>query len=231
MPRHDPSILETWADLPGLTALVADALDELGAGAVLGTRAVAPLAPNMRVCGPAVTLRYVGVQGEPGIHRAAGASVLAGDRDLYAVASPGDVAVVDCGGVTSAVMGGLSAQWALTAGVAGCVVDGAVRDATAIVDSGLPVWSRHRTPLAARHRVEAIALNDVVNIGGRPVRPGDHIVGDLDGICIIPHQLVPTVAERCLTAHDREERLMATIADATDLDELVRATRSTRVAD
>ncbi|WP_151475463.1 RraA family protein [Streptomyces albicerus] len=231
VPRHDLVPLEAWAALPGLSSLVADALDEMGAGAVLGTDAVAPLAPGMRVCGPAVTLRYVGVHGEPSTHRAARAAILAGDRDLYAVARPGDVAVMDCGGVTSAVMGGLSAQWALTAGVAGCLVDGAVRDTTAIVDSGLPVWSRHRNPLAARHRVEAVAVNDVVNIAGRPVRPGDYIVGDADGICIVPHALVPAVAERCLAAHAAEEELTAAIATATDLEELVRALRTTRVAD
>ncbi len=232
VPRHDAALVATLMGLQGMASAVADALDELGAGDVLGTTELSPLATGMQVCGPAVTLRYVGVPGQPGVHRAAGGKVLAGDRDLYGVASSGDVAVIDCGGVqASAVMGGLSARWAQKAGVAGCVVDGAVRDSADIVETGLPVWSRSRTPMAARHRVEAVAINDVVNVGGACVRPGDYIVGDDDGVCVVPFDLVPTVVEMCLRNQQEEQRLLEAFDQTTDLAHLVRRVRSTRVAD
>lgn len=232
VPRHDASLVVALLDLPDVASAVADALDELGVGDVLGTPQLSPLASGGRVCGPAVTLRYVGVHGEPGTHRAAGATVLTGDRDLYGIASAGDVAVIDCGGVrTSAVMGGLSAQWALKAGVTGCVIDGAVRDTASIVDSGLPVWSRSRTPLAARYRVEAVALNDVVTIAGVPVRPGDYVVGDDDGICIVPFSHFPAVVEMCLNAQEAEGRLLTAFDQSSDLADLVRRVRSAHVAD
>lgn len=232
VPRHDAALVAALMGLPDVASAVADALDELGAGDVLGTAELSPLATGMRVCGPAVTLRYVGMHGQPGVHRAAGAKVLAGDRDLYGVASAGDVAVVDCGGVqNSAVMGGLSARWAQKAGVAGCVVDGAVRDSADIVATGLPVWSRSRTPMSARYRVEAVAINDVVNVGGARVRPGDYIVGDDDGVCVVPFDLVPTVVEMCLRNQHEEQRLLDAFDQTTDLAHLVRRVRTTRVAD
>jgi regulator of RNase E activity RraA len=186
----------------------------------------------MRACGPAVTLRYVGVHGEPAVHRAAAAKVLAGDRDLYGVAAAGDVAVIDCGGVRSAaVMGELSALWARKAGVAGCVVDGAVRDGNGIIATGLPVWSRSRVPLAARHRVEAVAINDVVGLAGAPVHPGDYVVADDDGVCIVPFAAFPDVVERCSDGQQAEQALVAAITESDDLPGLVRRVRSTTVAD
>lgn len=232
IPRHRSDLVAQLMALPDVTSAVADALDELGVGDVVGTDSLAPLAPGMRVCGPAVTLRYVGVHGEPGTHRSAGSRVLVGDRDLYGVASVGDVAVVDCGGVTSSsVMGGLSAQWAHKAGVAGCVIDGAVRDSATIIETGPPVWSQKRAPVAARHRVEAVAINDVINVAGAPVRPGDYIVADDDGLCIVPHPHFPTIVDSCLKGHAAEQHLLTTIAAAPDLAHLVRRVRSAGGAD
>lgn len=232
VPRHDAGLVETLIGIPDMASAVADALDELGVGNVLGTAELAPLGAGMRVCGPAVTLRYVAVPGEPAVHRAAGAKVLVGDRDLYGVASAGDVAVVDCGEVrTTAVMGDLSARWALKAGVAGCVVDGAVRDSASIIGTGLPVWSRSRTPLAARHRVQAVAVNDVVNVAGVSVRPGDYVVGDSDGLCIVPFDQFPQVVEMCLRGQEAERHLITALDQSLDLPDLVRRIRSTTVAD
>lgn len=232
VPRHDPSLVDSLMSISGMASAVADALDELGVGSVLGTDAVAPVVPEMRACGPAVTLRYVAVPGQPYAQRMSGSSVLVGDRDLYGVASPGDVAVVDCGGVrTSAVMGDLSARWARKAGIVGCVVDGAVRDTAGIRQTGLPVWSRTRIPLAARYRVQAVAINDVVNLAGISVGPGDYVVADEDGVCVVPFAAFPDVVDMCGRAEEAERHLVSTIDNADDLAELVRHVRTTTVAD
>ena len=222
VPRHDAAVAAKLLALPDLASAVADALDELGVGAVLTTDALAPLAPDMRVCGPAVTLRYIRVNADPAVVRAAGTRLVVADRDLYGVACPGDVAVFDCGGNRDwAVAGGLSAEWARKAGVAGCVVDGAVRDTATIVDSGLPVWSANRSPRAARYRVDAVAINDVVTIAGTAVRPGDYIVADADGVCVVPFEHLPAVADACIAAQAAEDALLGTIRASSGLTELV----------
>ena len=70
-----------------------------------------------------------------------------GDRDLYGLGRPGDVAVMDCSGSRSgAVMGALSARWAVKAGIAGCVVDGAIRDSASILDTGSTGVECHPPP-------------------------------------------------------------------------------------
>lgn len=232
VPRHDATVTEQLVALPDLASAVADALDELGVGAVLGTDVFTALAPGMRMCGPAATLRYVPLNGDPSASRAHGVDHVVADRDLYGVANPGDVAVFDCGGVRqSAVIGGLSAQWARKAGLAGCVVDGAVRDTVTIVETGLPVWSTSRSPRAARYRVDAVAINDVVTVAGVTVRPGDYIVADVDGVCVVPFECMPAVADACAAAQAAEDALVEKIKSSADLEELVRRTGSKRVPD
>ena len=171
---------------------------------------------------PTLTLRYVAVAGNPAVTRSSGIRTIVGDRDLYGVAEPGDVAVMDCSCARGvAVMGGLSAAWAGLAGVAGVVVDGAVRDSASILGIELPVWCADRVPLAGRFRIEAAAINDLVMIGGAPVHPGDYLVGDDDGLCIVPHDDFPTVVEACIRAHADEERLMSLIATSRDVSSLI----------
>ncbi|WP_030438785.1 RraA family protein [Actinoplanes subtropicus] len=228
VPRHDTAEAAKLLALPDLTSAVADALDELGVGTVLTTEALSPLTPDMRVCGPAVTLRYIRANADPAVVRSAGSRLVVGDRDLYGVARPGDVAVVDCGGNRDwALLGGLSAEWALKAGLAGCLVDGAVRDTATIVGTGLPVWSANRSPRAARHRVDAVAINDVVSVAGASVRPGDYIVADADGVCVVPFEHLPAVADACVTAQATDDALVDAIRSSAGLEELVRRT-STR---
>lgn len=226
VPRHPVALGRQLMSLPDMSSAVADALDELGRGSFVTRSSLAPVGTGHRVAGPAVTLRYVAVGGDPSANRAKGAGLVAGDRDLYGVAEPGDVAVVDCSGVRDlAVLGGLSAAWAARAGLAGCVVDGAVRDGESIRRSGLAVWAADRSPRAARYRIEAAAINDVVMLAGVPVRPGDYIVADDDGLCVVPFADFPEVLDACFQAQRSEEELLAAIAEAPDIESLVARTR------
>ncbi len=220
--RHPKSLVDELSGVPDLSSAVADVLDQTGRGSILPRSAVAPVGPNQRVIGPAVTLRYVALAGNPAVTRASGIRMIAGDRDLYGVAEPGDVAVMDCSCARGvAVMGGLSAAWAELAGVAGVVVDGAVRDSASILGTGLPVWCADRVPVAGRFRIEAAAINDLVMIGGAPVHPGDYLVGDDDGLCIVPHEDFPAVVEACIRAHAEEKGLLSLIAASRDVASLI----------
>ncbi|OZF04820.1 RraA family protein [Rhodococcoides fascians] len=222
MPRHDVDFVSRLLAVPDVSSAVADALDELGVGFVLDSTALRPITPGIRLCGQAVTLRYIPLDGDVSSNRDAGRGRIFGDRDLYGLGRPGDVAVMDCSGsLTGAVMGALSARWAIKAGIAGCVVDGSVRDTDSIRSSKLPVFSSAANPAAARYRYEIAEMNGPVTVRGCTVEPGDYVVADGDGICIVPFADVRRVVEHCETAHRAEIDFVERIDNATTLEELV----------
>lgn len=222
IPRHERAYAQALLALPDMTSAVADALDELCVGAVVAASTLVPLSETVRACGPAVTLRYERLDGDASANRARGRGLQFGDRDLYGLARPGDIAVMDCSGACdAAVMGGLSAMWARKAGIAGCVVDGAIRDTDSILESGQPTWSAARTPRAARYRYAPSAMNAPITLQGCAVHPGDYVVADRDGVCIIPFGHVPHVVDHCERAQQREDSLVETISASATLEDLI----------
>lgn len=226
IPRHSADFSARLLAIPDTAATVADALDEFGIGAVIGSGGLQPVDPAARLCGPAVTLRWVPVGADAAGNRRNGVRTVQGDRDLYGLAQPGDIGVVDCSGVrTAAVLGALSARWAVKAGLGGCVVDGAVRDTASVRDTGLPVWAAAHWPASARFRLDAVALNGPITLCGNGIRPGDYIVADVDGVCVIPFADVPRVVGYCEDAHRSEIAFTARIDEAASLEELVAGLR------
>lgn len=222
VPRHDVDLATRLLAVPDTSSAVADALDEMGIGSVLNSLAMQPISPDSRLCGQAVTLRYIPLDGDTSSNRESGRGKVFGDRDLYGLGRPGDVAVMDCSGSrTGAVMGALSARWAVKASIAGCIIDGAVRDTDSIRATGLPVFSTAHNPAAARYRYEIAEMNGPVSIHGRTVAPGDYIVADMDGICVIPFADMPRVVEHCEAAYRAELAFIARIDSADSLEELV----------
>jgi regulator of RNase E activity RraA len=122
-----------------------------------------------------------------------------------------------------AILGGLSARWAALAGVAACVLDGAVRDTATLAEIGLPIWSAGRNPTCARYRMEAVEINGPVSLSGHLVRPGDYVVADDDGVCIVPHEDLSAVVTHCLDATCAEHELTALLTAASDVTEVVAA--------
>ena len=117
------------------------------------------------------------------------------------VAKPGDVIVVDTGGARrTAVLGDLVATKARHRGIAGFVVDGLIRDLPGILALGnLPVFSRGITPVGPLHRGPG-EINYPVAVGGIVVQPGDVIVGDLNGVVVVPRESASDLVQR-LEAH------------------------------
>lgn len=226
VPRHDRGLTERLRAVPDVASAVADALDELGVGAVVPGHRLPRTAGAGPVCGPAVTVRYALLGGDVTANRVAGRGRVLGDRDLYGLAHPGDVAVMD-GSVARdiAILGGLSARWAALAGLAGIVLDGAARDSDTLREIGLGVWSTGRNPACARYRLEAVELNGPVSLFGHLVHPGDHVVADDDGVCIVPHTDLPAVVEHCVAAQRAEQELTALLENADDVTQVVAALR------
>ena len=102
------------------------------------------------------------------------------------VAAPGDVVVVNtCGNTTSSVFGELMCTTAVAATLGGIVVDGAIRDVEAIARLGLPAFSRSVSP-GGCDKDGPGEINVPISCGGTAVMPGDIIVGDDDGVVVVP---------------------------------------------
>lgn len=124
---------------------------------------------------------------------------------------PGDVLVVDAGGdLSNAVVGGIITAAAAMLGLAGVVIDGAIRDVAEIREREFPVYARganHRGP----YKNGPGEINVPVSIGGMVVQPGDIIVGDQDGLLAFPAGDAAMLIEKALQQQHKEEQQMAEI--------------------
>ena len=126
---------------------------------------------------------------------------------------PGDVMVVDAGGdVSNAVIGGIISFYAASAGLAGMIIDGAIRDIAEIGERTFPVYARgvtHRGP----YKDGPGAINVPVCVGGMTVSPGDIVVGDQDGLLAFPQASAAFLIEKALAQRAKEEATMQAIRE------------------
>ena len=160
---------------------------------------IRPLVPGVRMVGRAVTVRTC-----PGDW--------AKPVEAIDVAEPGSVIVVEAGGVPPAIWGELATNSAIQKGLAGVVIDGAVRDSADIRALGFPVFTKH----VASHAGEPKGLGEIgvpIRISGRRVCPGDWIVGDDDGVLIVPKDRAVEIANRGQDCLEKENRIRSEITD------------------
>ncbi|MFO1534814.1 MAG: 3-hexulose-6-phosphate synthase [Thermoplasmatota archaeon] len=122
------------------------------------------------------------------------------------VAQPGDVLVIDSRGTEVAMWGELASHSCQVRGIAGVVIDGAIRDIDDIRAMGFPAWSRHVVPNAGEPKGFG-EIGAEVRCGGQTVRSGDWIVADDMGVVVVPQEEAHEVANRSLEVHEREGRL------------------------
>jgi 4-hydroxy-4-methyl-2-oxoglutarate aldolase len=157
------------------------------------------------VAGPAFT-----VQGAGGDNLALHRAVLA--------APAGSVLVADLSGAAHGHWGEVLAVAAQQRGIAGLVIDGGVRDVDEMRDLGFPVFSRNDTVRGTR-KLFAGALGVDIRLGGVPVRTGDLVVGDADGVVALPAALVPDVLDRADARVAQEATILEQLrAGATTLE-------------
>ncbi|MFF2346027.1 methyltransferase [Pseudarthrobacter sp. NPDC058119] len=174
--RPDQGIVDRLAKLPA--ANIGDAMDRLG----VADSAIQAVWPGAKLAGPAFTV-WTRPGDNKGIHAA------------LQHARPGDVIVVAGGADESrALLGELIGERAINLGVAGFALDGAARDAEALGEIGMPVFARATSP-AGPYKDGPFRLGTAVAFGGVPVLPGDVIVGDSDGVVVIPRDQAAAVAE------------------------------------
>ena len=165
-----------------------------------------PIAPGMKVVGPALTVRTAtGDYAKP---------VEAIDQ-----AKPGEVIVIEAGGVPPAVWGEMASRSAMNRKVAGVVIDGAIRDSGDIRSLNFPAFARHICPNAGEPR----GLGEIgvsITVAGEVVEPGDWIVGDDDGVVRIPRDRAVEWANRGMEWYERENRIREEIVRGGTYGEL-----------
>ena len=168
-----------------------------GRRGTLGGR-IQPLSKAMKVAGPAFT-----VEVRPGdnlmIHAA------------LALARPGDVIVVDGkGDLSCALTGALMAAHAKKAGIAGFVIDGAVRDTDDCARGDFPIFAAGCNPNGPL-KGAAGRINWPVSVAGTMVNPGDLIVGDADGVVVVPRETAAEIVKGAQAKVEAEDQRMAAI--------------------
>jgi len=180
-------VRERFASL--YTAALADVLDERGYREQTLPPELRPIAPGMRLAGQAFT-----VFGRPRAQEDWDATIRKTLAMLGSVPT-GHVAVYSTGHDRSAHFGELSAVSLASRGVAGCVLDGGCRDTRFIAEEGFPVFARYVTPKDSTWRWEVTATEEPIEIGGVRIHPGDWVVGDEDGVVVVPHAIAADVLE------------------------------------
>jgi regulator of RNase E activity RraA len=127
-------------------------------------------------------------------------------------APPGSVLVyVLENGLEIAGMGNLMATTAKVRGLEGAVIDGAARDVEEVTRIGFPIFSRAVSPATSVGRYVAVAKQVPVLCAGVPVAPGDYLVGDLDGVVVVPQQAAARVVELIRQYDDKESKMIPII--------------------
>jgi 4-hydroxy-4-methyl-2-oxoglutarate aldolase len=177
--HDDLQLIERLAKIP-YTGALSDILDEHGFPNQV-------LPPEIQSLEPGVTLsgRVLTILGEPTQATDAETIFLPFLRMLGDV-QPGDVLVSQPQDTVAAHLGELSSETAKFRGARGAVIDGGARDTEYIRKLDFPVFARYKTPRDIAGRWRLTEYNVPISIGGVTIRPGDLIVGDQDGVVVIP---------------------------------------------
>jgi regulator of RNase E activity RraA len=204
-PVNSEALIASWSGLS--TSTISDALDRLGiAGQVEGVR---PLDTSFRVIGPAFTGRYQPVDIDGGTV-----------GDYIDDVPPGSVVVLEnAGRLDATVWGDILTYVAHRRGIAGTVIDGVSRDSQDSLTLGYPLFSRGTWMRTGKDRVQFVEAQVPVILGGVRVRPGDLVIGDADGVVVIPLERADEVLEVAQLIEAREEEIRQRIAAGSRLDD------------
>ena len=204
-PRVSPETLATLREVS--TATISAQLLKRGF-AQMFWQGIAPLRPDLRMVGQAVTLRFIPAREDLARDEQMASGEFNNLRNKQRIAvetvGPGDVLVIDARGDTRAAsLGNILVARIKARGAAGIVTDGALRDTSAFRAIELPTYCRatHQTQSTARHH--PVDMNVPIGCAGVLVMPGDVLVGDADGVVVIPAAVAEEVA---LAAQEQDRR-------------------------
>jgi regulator of RNase E activity RraA len=202
LPEFTAELLDAWSVVP--SAVASDSLGRFQGMAA----AISPVASGTQIVGRARTVECM-VGDNSALHAAIG------------LCEPGlDILVCNAQGFEdSALFGGLMTRASLEQGVVGLVIDGAVRDSAEIAESGFPCYCRAIVPRGP-HKGFGGVIDGTITCGGVPVSSGDLVIGDDDGITIVPFDELEATMERVQEILAREQRALSRIAEGGSLAEV-----------
>ena len=189
----DPAVIPALKKLG--TAVVSDAVDRLGIDAQANQ--IMRITGAETVVGTAFTIQYVPVGTEGGTV-----------GDYIDDVDPGTFIVLSNNGrVDATVWGGLLSEVAVARGVVGTAIDGVCRDTARADAVGYSLFARTRWMRTGKDRVRAEKMQVPVSLGGILVRPGDLLVGDNDGIVVLPFERAEEIAEIATLIEETEQMI------------------------
>jgi regulator of RNase E activity RraA len=197
--RVSPDVVRKFRPLP--VANISDCMSRLTAG---GPR-LRPYHAGGVLAGPAFTVKT-----RPGdnlmVHKA------------LDIASPGDVVVVDAGGeLTNSIVGEIMISHAINRGIAGIVINGAIRDSDALRGLDFPVFAAgvtHRGP----YKSGPGEIGKAIAIDGMVIEPGDLIIGDGDGLLCIAYDEVEEVYQAASAKKKAEDKILGELKAGGSMD-------------
>ncbi|WP_084144848.1 RraA family protein [Amycolatopsis jejuensis] len=202
------------------SALASDALDALGRRHQCLGPDIRPLSMSQRLVGRAHTVRAVPAED------------IAPERPYEGLLAaldhtpPGAVFVFFTDRSDAAgVWGELVTTACVSQGVAGALTDGLIRDVNRVLELEFPVFSRGATPYDSKGRVDVVEELVPVTVDGVTINPGDLVVGDADGVCIVPAELEHDVLAAVREKRAGERQFREAVAGGTPVTEAFRAYR------
>lgn len=204
------------------TGDVSDALDKLGIRGVISH--ILPIIPEVRIAGPAITLRQISTKEYQ-------SKIIPSHVEVVEkMAKVGDVVVIDAGGRTDiCTWGGQLTMRAKMKGLQGVVIDGTTRDLAQIREIKFPVFARGVSPSMSYTRLQTFCVNEVIQCGGIQVCPGDIVVGDDDGVAIVPREKAEDVLKLTKEKARYVEKMMEQLNKGKSFEEAQRALKYGRV--
>ncbi|MFQ5765280.1 MAG: RraA family protein [Rhodospirillales bacterium] len=197
-----PETLEAWRKIA--PAIVSDCMNRTHFMAA----AIKPVRPGTLLVGQARTV-----------------TSMVGDNGISHAATPlmeaGQVMVIDAKGYDGvAVWGGVATRAAMARGLAGVVIDGAVRDVAEIRGLGFPCFARAVVP-SGPHKGFGGIIDGPISCAGCPVKPGDLVIGDDDGVAVVPLEWAQDMLKASQEKLKQEEDWLAAIADGRSMAEVI----------
>ncbi len=217
MPELEPIAEKTWDLLrKPSTATLTTVLSKHGLWNTFVTGAK-PLLPNLRMVGQAFTLRYIPAREDLD---SSGVFDNLTDQQRLAIeqVGPRDVLVIDARGDERAgTMGNILAMRMFVRGAVGIVTDGAFRDSPAIAEIGIPAYARSAHAATNKTIHHPVDCQLPIGCAGVAVYPGDILVGDGEGVVVIPRHVAGQVAEEAAAQEHREDFFLRKIRSGSPL--------------
>ena len=183
------------------TSNLSDAMHRQGA-----LKDIISVNPGLKMCGQALTVRtYPGDWAKP--------------VEAIDMAGEGQVIVIDAGGVGPAIWGELATHGAIQKKIAGVVIDGAIRDVKEIRALKFPAFAKIISPSAGEPKGFG-EIGVSVNAGGVKIFSGDWVMGDDDGVVVIPKDKAVEFANRAMSVMETENRLRKEIDEGSTLSKV-----------